>query len=198
MDKIEIVNVALGRIGVAAIESMNEASEAARIASRYYELTRKLVLRKFPWGFATRRVQLAQLEDVPEDFKYAYRYPADVLYLRGMYNEYFDKPIHDHYYKIISDKNGKVLLSNVPFASIEYTADITDATLFDSQFADAVSWKLAAEIAYVLTGNLNLAQYALQSYNAYMNEAMGNDAEEDNEEAADVVNRLADARFTGC
>jgi hypothetical protein len=49
-----------------------------------------------------------------------------------------------------------------------------------------------------LTGNLNLAQYALQSYNAYVNEAMGNDAEEDNEEEADVVNRLADARWTGC
>lgn len=198
MDKIQIVNVALGRIGVAAIESLSEASEAARVATRYYDLTRQLVLRKYPWGFATRRTQLAQLETKPNDYKYAYRYPADVLYLRGIYNEYYDKPVHDHHYKILSDKSGKVLYSDVPHASIEYTADIEDATLFDAQFVEAFAWKLAAEIAFVLTGNIGIAQNAVQAYNAYVNEAMGNDAEEDNEPQDPITNRLADARWTGC
>lgn len=198
MDKIQIVNVALGRIGVAAIESLSEASEAARVTDRYYDLTRQLVLRKYPWGFATRRTQLAQLETKPSDYKYAYRYPPDVLYLRGVYNEYYDKPIHDHHYKILSDKSGKVLYSDVPYASIEYTADIEDATLFDAQFVEAFAWKLAAEIAFILTGNMGIAQNAVQAYNAYVNEAMGNDAEEDNEAQDPITNRLADARWTGC
>ena len=197
MDKIEIVNVALGRIGVAAIESMNEASEPARVATRYYDLTRQLVLRKFPWGFATRRVQLALLDVEPNDYKYAYRYPADVLYLRGLYNENFDKPIHSHNFKILSDKNGKVLYTDIDHAYIEYTADIKDSTLFDAQFVEAFAWKLAAEIAFILTGNLNIAQNAIRAYNAYVNEAMGNDAEEDNE-AEELVDRLVDARWTGC
>lgn len=197
MDKIEIVNIALGRIGVAAIESMGEASEAARVATRYYELTRQLVLRKHPWGFATRRTQLALLETKPEDYKYAYRYPADVLYLRGMYNEYFDKPIHSHHFKIMSDKSGKVLCTDIPHAYIEYTANIEDATLFDAQFVEAFAWKLAAEMAFILTGNMGIAQNAVQAYNAYVSEAMGNDAEEDNEPEQEL-NRLADARWTGC
>lgn len=197
MDKIQIVNIALGRIGVAAIESLFEASEAARVASRYYDIDRQLVLRKYPWGFATRRVQLAQIETKPNDYKYAYRYPADVLYLRGMYNEYFDKPIHEQNYKILSDKSGKVLYTDVPHAYIEYTADLEDVSLFDPQFSECLAWKLASDIAFALTGNLQMMQNALQAYNAYVNEAMGNDAEEDEEEDVEV-NRLVDARWTGC
>lgn len=197
MDKIQIVNIALGRIGVAAIESLSEASEAARVASRYYDIDRQLVLRKYPWGFATRRVQLAQIETKPNDYKYAYRYPADVLYLRGMYNEYFDKPIHEQNYKILSDKSGKVLYTDIPHAYIEYTADLEDVSLFDPQFSECLAWKLASDIAFALTGNLQIMQTALQAYNAYVNEAMGNDAEEDEEEDVEV-NRFVDARWMGC
>lgn len=89
MDKVEICNIALNHIGVATIERLDEASEPARVCRRCYDYVRQAVLRKFPWTFATRSVQLAALQDVPPNWKYAYRYPADAVCLRMMYNEHF-------------------------------------------------------------------------------------------------------------
>ena len=58
MNNIEICNLALGRIGVEEINRMDEASQPARICTRYFDFTRQNVLRRFPWTFATKRVQL--------------------------------------------------------------------------------------------------------------------------------------------
>ena len=87
MNEIEICNIALARIGVAPIESMDEASEAARACNQYYDFVRRNVLRKYPWTFATRPVTLAQIDETPPDYKFAYRYPSDALALRKMYNQ---------------------------------------------------------------------------------------------------------------
>lgn len=49
MNNIEICNLALGRIGVDEINRMDEASQPARICTRYFNFTRQNVLRRFPW-----------------------------------------------------------------------------------------------------------------------------------------------------
>lgn len=196
MNKIQICNIALARIGVAPIETMDEASEAARACSQYYDFVRRNVLRKFPWTFATRRVTLAQLNTQPPDYKYAYRYPTDALALRKMYNEHYCKLPEKNEYKIISDTGGRVIYTNVKAANIEYTADVQDVTLFDDEFIEALGWKLAAEIAFMLTGNMNIAQTCVQAYNAYFTEAAADNAQEEN--VPDMqLDRLALARFTG-
>ena len=59
-----------------------------------------------------------------------------------------------------------------------------------------ISWKLAAEMAFALTGNMNLATNAIQAYNAYFTEAAGEDAGEENQEEA-VQDRLMNARWEG-
>lgn len=60
----------------------------------------------------------------------------------------------------------ETIYTNVGNAWIEYSRYI-DADLYDAQFVEAFSWKLAAEIAYALTGKLDLAQMCIQAYNAY-------------------------------
>lgn len=196
MDKVEICNIALNHIGVATIERFDEASEPARVCRRCYDYVRQAVLRKFPWTFATRSVQLAALQDVPPNWKYAYRYPADAVCLRMMYNEHFCGLPRDNQYKIVSDKQGKAIYTNIGNAWIEYTVDVTDADLYDAQFVEAFGWKLAAEIAYALTGKLDLTQMCIQAYNAYFAEASSTDADE--EHLLDShIDRLAAARFTG-
>ena len=97
----------------------------------------------------------------------------------------------------MSSTGGRKIYSNIPNAHIEYTADIKDSEVFDSQFVEAFSWKLAAEMAFALTGNMNLATNAIQAYNAYFTEAAGEDAAEENQEEA-VQDRLVNARWEGC
>lgn len=194
MNKIEICNVALGRIGQETIERIDEASETARQCNRFYDLTRKQVLRGFPWSFALRRVQLAQLTTSQKDFAYCYRYPSDALCVRAMYDESFEEDYRSNHYKIIGDAEGKVICTNIASAWMEYTADVQDTTVFDPQFVDAFAWKLASEIAYKLTGKLELMQNCIQAYNAFITDARTEDAHEDNY-PEEESNRLADARF---
>lgn len=194
MDSIEICNVALRRIGVTEIERMDEASEPARACSRFYDFTRKNVLQRFPWTFATKRVQLAMVDEKAPDFKYVYQYPADALAVRLMYNENFTGLPRNNEYRILSSSTGRKIYTNIENAWLEYTADIKDANIFDAQFVEALSWKLAAEMAYSLTGNMNIANNCVQAYNAYMIEAVGSDAAEDNK-LDPQLDRLALARF---
>jgi len=167
MDKIEICNMALSRIGASPIEALTEASEAARKCNQFYEHDRRVVLRRYPWPWATRRVELAAMVDSPQDYLYAYRYPADCCYLRKIFfvgpNGRFI-PLPDIRYKIVSDGSGLVLYTNEPRVVAEYTADVKDAALFDELFCEALSWKLAASIAFKLTGAEQIAQMATSEY----------------------------------
>ena len=167
MDKIEICNMSLSRIGASPIEALTEASEAARKCSQFYEHDRRVVLRRYPWPWATRRVELAAMVDSPQDYLYAYRYPADCCYLRKIFsvapNGRF-VPLPDVRYKIVSDESGLVLYTNEPRVVAEYTADVKDAALFDELFCEALSWKLAASIAFKLTGAEQIAQMATSEY----------------------------------
>lgn len=196
MDKIEIINLALARIGVRAIERIDEPTEAARQTKTFYDHTRRTVLRKYNWSFATRRVGLALVPVTLGDYKYAYRYPTDAIDIRRIYQEGSDKPWDNKHYKIMSDKEGRLICTRQEFAEVEYTADITDTTLFDAGFVEAFSWRLAAEVAFALTGKADLVTNAVQAYNAYFTEAVGEDAAE-YQEPEEYVNRLAMARFMG-
>lgn len=196
MDKIEIINLALARIGVASIERIDEASEAARQCNAFYDHVRRTVLRKYPWSFASKRVALALLPEKPDAYTYAYRQPSDALYVRRLYQKGSCKPWDNKHYKCTADKEGRVIYTRVEFAEVEYTADITDTSLFDDGFIEALSWKLAAEVAFTLTGKQDIAANAIQGYNAYFTEAAGEDAAEDYE-PEEYVNRLAMARFVG-
>lgn len=196
MNDIEICNIALGRIGAEAIERMDEASAAARICRRYYDFTRQSVLRKFPWTFAVRRVYLALLAEKPPDYKYAYRYPADALCVRKLYDRQMLGNAEDNQYRILADTEGRKIYTDVAEAWIEYTADVKDESLFDSQFIDALAWKLAAEIAVALSGNVSIMQNCIQAYNAYFAEAAGEDADEENV-FDPVADRLALGRWEG-
>lgn len=196
MDKVEICNIALGRIGAADIERIDEASKAARTCRRFFDVDRKNVLEKFPWTFATRRVQLALLNENPPDYKYAYRYPSDCLKIRRIYNKDYSNEKGECPYQLLSDTSGRKLYTDVELASIEYTADIEDVTLFSSQFVEALSWKLAADLAMAITSNANIAQYCLQGYNEYFIQAAGEDAIEDGQ-LDPVHDRLALARWEG-
>lgn len=196
MDKIDVCNLALSRIGIDTVEALTEASEPARVCSQFYDHCRRVMLRKYPWTWATRRVQLAELTEKPQGYSYAYRYPASCVALRKLYNGHFDNIPAYTGYQIVSDKEGRVIYTDVANVSAEYTADIEDAGLFDDQFVEALSWKLAGAIAFKLTGNAQLPGYCEEQYTALFLDAVANNEDEQNAEEKEPYTLIA-ARFGG-
>lgn len=78
---LAVVNGALDLLGVAPISAIGEDSEAGGLASRTYASLRDEFLASHPWGFATVRVQLAELSapDSASGFTRRFQLPADTL-----------------------------------------------------------------------------------------------------------------------
>ncbi len=122
-----------------------------------------------------------QLDMEPGDYAYAYRYPTNCVTIRKLFDEqYRDIPEYQRY-KILSNKAGRIIYTNVAKCVAEYTADVTDCAMFDDGFVEALSWKLAGDIAFKLTANQNIQSQCLQAYNAYFEESSVDAVNEQNE-----------------
>jgi len=89
-----------------------------------------------------------------------------------------------------SDGNGRVILTNQPQAWLLYVRRITDPTMFDAIFSDALAWRLAAEIAMPITGNANLGTAAQNRYTQVIASAGAhsmNEAQEEDEPMSDIA-----------
>lgn len=107
MDKVEIANLALSHIGMASINSMDEASEPARMCKQFYDRCRREVLRHYQWPFATKQVQLALLALTPPNYLYAYQYPTDCLYMRKLFKEDFKGLPEKNHYQVFYNSTGR-------------------------------------------------------------------------------------------
>lgn len=167
--EVEICNLALGRVGVSqTITSLSEPSAEAVACNRFYALTRDTVLRGFPWPFATTFVALGLVKEDPNtDWQYSYRYPSDCIRFRrivppgGRPSTAVSSdarlvadaiPSPDSIpYRIASDTTARLIYTDQDDAVAEYTRKVTDSEFYDAEFVSVLAWRLAAEIAPVLT-----------------------------------------------
>ncbi|CQR71379.1 hypothetical protein SOV_17380 [Sporomusa ovata DSM 2662] len=163
---IQICNIALSHFGGGEINSLDEASEAARSCNLFYENSRDEVLRDFPWPFA-RRIQVLALtgESVP-GWDYCYQLPAKCLRARRVFASN-DMLEYSNPFDIYEDK----LLCNVASAYLEYTVQVVDPVLFDAKFSQALSFKLASELVIKLLGNATRKQEFYTQYQQTLGEA---------------------------
>src|SRR3546814_19279751 len=92
MNAGEVCNLALGRIGEGAsrpIQSLTEASEAARACNRVFASAMETTLRDFPWAFAQASVALAPVAQPVPGWERASAYPANCLFLPGRSAAYY-------------------------------------------------------------------------------------------------------------
>lgn len=179
---IEICNIALSRVAVTkAIASFTERSKEAEQCRVFYGQLRDLVLQAFPWPFAESIVALADLGSPVPGWAYRYRYPADCLQIREIVQPGWRRALTSDQqipFKIGYDSGGRVIHTDQPEAACRFTFKVDDSSFFDPQFADALAWRLAMDLALPLTSKTDLVQFAAQQYQMALTVAEGSAFEE--------------------
>ena len=168
---VNIVNNALVKIGASNIISLTENSEAARAANLIYEQIRDSVIRDHRWNFATKRVQLAANSSGPAfGYVYSYALPTDCLRVVQMEEK-----------NMVYTIEGRNLLTDETPARIIYLARVEDPNEFDPMFVEALSARLAAELAVTIAESNSLFQNMMEMYRVKMADARSVDGQESGE-----------------
>jgi hypothetical protein len=172
---VEICNSALIKIGANRITALSETSKSAIACNDQYNRLRKEVLRAHPWNFAITWVELAATINTPAADEYTTEFiiPADVL--RVLETNLADNLDWEVGYNI--DGN-KVIFCNDDNLKIKYIKDVTDTTMFDACFDEALSFRLAADLAYHLVQSQSIQQNMFKMYNESVKMARSFDAQE--------------------
>lgn len=156
----DICNRALQKIGATRISSLNEASVNARALSTMYDSVRDSELRAHPWNFAIQRATLAADSSAPDWGRgAAFELPSDFLRILPDYPETAD---NTRDWQI----EGRKIYTNSSQGPLylRYVARVTDTSLYDPLFVEALAARLALELCELLTqSNLKKAA-AAQEY----------------------------------
>lgn len=181
---VDIANYALNIIGATNISAFDENSKVGRLINQRYEGVRDSVFRAHPWNCLIRRVELAQDVATPA-FGYAYQYtlPTDPYCLRVL--EFSNGTLtypHDNMFSNTGGAafviEGRKLLTDEGTAQIKYIGRITDPNEYDVLLTDCIAAKLAAEIAYAVTGSNTVVELSATLYAEKLREARFVDATE--------------------
>jgi hypothetical protein len=171
--QVDIVNMALGHLKCRKIASMSENSVEAVAANEYWDPARRLTLAGHDWEFATVTKLLALSATYPTQgpndlydarWTYAYATPANALAVWHIYSEQTkDKSVGEDFRSVYDDTNNQlIILTNCADAYGEYTFDLSDTTLWNANFVDAMSLILAAKMAPQLTGDDSIGDSLLK------------------------------------
>ncbi|HKB58412.1 MAG TPA: hypothetical protein VKC56_00050 [Gallionellaceae bacterium] len=217
---VDICNLALAQLGdSAAVQSINPPDQSAQAAhcARFYPIARDALLAMHTWGFATARVQLAQVSNPFPQWQYAYAPPSDAL----DYLAVLDPAAADDYsvglqmagtlpypvqtgvgiytpqpFQIESIDGDEVILTNQANALLRYTRAVSDTAEFSPLFVQGLATLLASHLAGpVLKGaeGRAAAMAKMQEFIKWREWAIGSDANQRNvkplQGAAWMVNR---------
>lgn len=202
--EVDICNLALGHIGDSAtVSSINpaEGSAQAEHCARFYPMARDALLEMHPWGFATKRVNLALLSSAYPEWDYCYAMPADAINILAI----LPSDATDDYSVGVSAMYGlttspltaggnyqpqpfnceslvdgtQVIYTDQQYASCRYSGQVVDTTQFSPLFVESLSWLLAGYLAGpVIKGDAGaaMAKSCYGSFAAMLSKAAVSDA----------------------
>lgn len=169
---VSICSNALLKIGDNPISSFDEATTAARLCSNLWTTVRDGVLRAHPWNCAVKRSTLAPKADPPAyGFSYAFTVPADFLRLLEA------DTLGDH--KV----EGRDILADENPLYIRYIFRNEDMNSYDTLLIDALTNRMAAELAYPITKSTTQQQACWALYSETLKLARAIDGQEDTPDA---------------
>lgn len=192
---VRIANMALSNIGARSnIESFTEQSAEAQQINLWYDFSRLSTLEAYDWNFARKRLDLALHQDDPPEGQWAFRYqyPADCIKAREIENPtiisqpntLFDPTVFDTSdaipFEVESSFSGtsNSILTDMPEATLVYTFDQEQTSMFTPYFVKAFSFHLASQIAIAITGKIALQDSMFEKWMQLMLQAQMFDANE--------------------
>lgn len=152
--KIEIYNLALGRLGVKPLVGETDRRHEADLCAMAYPVAVAEVLDMGNFACSIRRAELPKLAEAPAfGYAYAYALPADFLHLAALENEREPYVI----------ENG-ALLTDAARCRMIYVGTVNDLSKFPVHVVNCIVVRLAAKLATALTNNLKLAQAFLSEF----------------------------------
>lgn len=165
----EICNSALISLAEETINTIDDDNLRSKSCKAKWEICRRTLLRMHPWNFATvRSSSLARSTTIP-GFEYTYQYalPPDCLRVR--------KVDITEQYKV----EGRYIITSAEEVFITYIKDETDTNVWDPAFTDAMTAKLAYELAYIFVREINATDYYQNLFNHKLKLAKQLDGSED-------------------
>ena len=216
---VDICNLALSFIGDDAnVSSISppEGSRQAEHCARFFPIARDGLLQMQRWNFASKRVALAALTNVHDQWQYTYAVPADLMDAVDVIpsdaaDDYAiaywpsDQPawLHNYSpvlaagqyvpqkYSIEVDASGNtVVYTNIENALLRYQARVTDTAKFPPLFVTCLAWHLASMLCGpVLKGDAGatMAMNCIKQMALYLQQARNTDASQRNQRVEHIV-----------
>ncbi|MDD3311312.1 hypothetical protein [Pseudodesulfovibrio sp.] len=188
---IEICNNALLDLGEDAIMSLTDGGKAAGLCNHRWPAVRDAVLRAHPWNCAMAQAELAAAAAAPL-WKWEFQYALPTDFLRIIRIVAPDGTLIEDW----EIQGGVILCDEDAPIFISYVRRETDPARYDALLGEALSARLAATLAYPLSGSTSLAQAYWELYQKKLAEARGVDAREGVPESVTPTNWLR-ARTSG-
>lgn len=149
----EVCKLALDLLqGGSVSDITNATTSIEEICYRWYDHTRRKLLRQHPWNFAIQRAELAASATAPLFGATAkFPVPSDFLRLLRVVDEENRIISADEYF--FEDRSIMFRWSEDTVARIIYITDEEDVTKFDDLFIDLLAVEIAMSIAYLVTQN---------------------------------------------
>lgn len=186
ISEVSICNMALVKLGQEPISSLSSDTKLARLCNAVFAPCRNEVLESHPWSFATKTMEMASVSDAEDtmgEWNYAYLKPADFLKMIRGEDWKQDYEIRDTY-----------LLANEEPLIIKYIFENTNTGTWSYTFAQCLSWRIAAELAYAVKTSTALFERMIAGYQMSLKEARYNDAHNKSPEGP-VLDSFIDQRF---
>jgi hypothetical protein len=151
----DIANMALDLLSAGNVSNIEiPTTPTESLAARWYDHSRRNLLRSHPWNFATKTIVLAASSEQPPFGGKAFPLPTDfvrLLYISGIN----DTPIDTTRFRM-GNVGGKrcIIMHNTEDASsvnLVYIYDIKDVSRFDDLFIELLIHDLALSMAYKTT-----------------------------------------------
>lgn len=177
---IQIANRALTKLGAARIISLGDDNKQSRAVLSCFDDLRDDELRSHRWSFAMKRTSLAADSEAPAfGFTYAYTLPADFLRL-DLVNDEFPAVVMDNYIGVETNdytiEGNKILANMAAPLKLRYIARIEDPNQMDVNFREALSCRIAAELAEDLTQSNQKRELAWNEYKQAVSRAVRTNA----------------------
>lgn len=181
--KMDIINLALANLSRDPVQNLDGPNPDAFLIKVHWETALTSILREHPWGFAMRRKPLAALCESPVGFAYAYVYPEDCVQARRVLpvaSESSWRGRSTHVFEVGRSVDGrhKAILTDLPGAALEYTSGLIPCEEFESQFINALAWRLAAELSLTMHSDPQAHQMAISMYAVLLQQAKALDMRE--------------------